>query len=171
VAIVAIAVATVSVGANAQETGDMAVGGKLLLNPGSYEPNFGIGAKFQYNVTVPIRLEASASYFLPKTWGVLGYSQWRESRWDVIVNGHWLFPVSDKITLYPLAGLGVRGWVNTWEGDDSWGILNESYSSSSVGAVLNLGGGLDLKLTDKLLFNAEVKLFGELLSVGVTYKL
>ncbi|MDR3286163.1 MAG: hypothetical protein LBT27_01800, partial [Prevotellaceae bacterium] len=35
----------------AQEKGDMAVGGNLVLGSGDSYSNYGIGAKFQYNVT------------------------------------------------------------------------------------------------------------------------
>jgi hypothetical protein len=27
--------------------------------------------------------------------------------WDLSANAHWLFSVSDKITVYPLAGLSI----------------------------------------------------------------
>jgi hypothetical protein len=30
--------------------------------------------------------------------------------WDLSVNGHWLFPLGDKITVYPLAGLGILNY-------------------------------------------------------------
>jgi outer membrane protein X len=117
--------------ANAQEKGNMAVGGNLVLFSG-------VGAKFQYNLTnplrlfnvaKPLRLEGSFTYFPDNNF----------SSWDLSANGHWLFTVADKITVYPLAGLG---------------ILNGSgYSDFFV----NIGGGVDYTLTDKLILNAELK--------------
>jgi outer membrane protein X len=98
VAVMAIAVFTMSVAANAQEKGDMAVGGNLVLGSGDSFTNYGIGAKFQYNVTNPLRLEGSFTYFLKKDYLTM---------WDLSANAHWLFPVADKITVYPLAGLGI----------------------------------------------------------------
>jgi len=141
VAIAAIAL-TVSVAAHAQSKGDMAVGGNLVLGTGNSYSNIGIGAKFQYNVTDPIRLEGSFTYFLKKDY---------VTQWDFSVNGHYLFPVTDLITVYPLAGLGLYG--TKWSID--WGLGNTSHSTSDI--CVNLGGGADYKLSDKLVLNAELK--------------
>jgi outer membrane protein X len=175
VAIVAIAVMTMSVAANAQEKGDMAAGGNLVLGSGDSFTNFGIGAKFRYNVTNPLRLEGSFTYFLPKKEGVSGLAETSLSMWDLSVNGHWLFPVADKITVYPLAGLGILGTSASAEVDmGEWGSYGGSASTSEFG--FNLGGGIDLKLTDKLILNAELKYkLGStwdrlLLSAGLAYK-
>ena len=157
-AIVVIAVVTINVAAHAQEKGDMAVGGNLVFGSGDSYSNVGIGAKFQYNVTNPIRLEGSFTYFLEKDY---------MSMWDLSVNGHYLIPVADQITVYPLAGLSMMGWKV------DYGLGNVSNSEFGV----NLGGGCDFKLTDKLILNAELKykIGGDwnrlLLSVGVAYKL
>jgi opacity protein-like surface antigen len=69
-----------------------------VLGSGDSYSNYGIGAKFQYNVTKPIRLEGSFTYFLKKD---------LISMWDLSVNAHYLFPIADKLTVYPLAGLGL----------------------------------------------------------------
>ena len=65
-AILIIAVLTMSLTAGAQEKGDMAAGGNPVFGSGDGLSNIGIGAKFQYNVTTPIRLEGSFTYFLKK---------------------------------------------------------------------------------------------------------
>ncbi|MCL2502799.1 MAG: porin family protein [Bacteroidales bacterium] len=141
-AAIAAIVLTMSVAAHAQLKGDMAAGGNLVLGTGSSYTNIGIGAKFQYNVTDPIRLEGSFTYFLKKDY---------VTQWDFSVNGHYLFPVADQITVYPLAGLGVYG--TKWSID--WGLGNTSASNTDV--CVNLGGGVDFKLTDQLILNAELK--------------
>ena len=157
VAIVAIAAVTMSVAAVAQQKGDMAVGGNLVLGSGDSYSNIGIGPKFQYNVTDPIRLEGSFTYFLKKDY---------VSMWDLSVNGHYLFPVTDVITLYPLAGLGILG--TKLHG------IGGSWSDSDV--CINLGGGIDIKLTDQLSLNGELKYKivnnwnRLLLSAGIAYK-
>jgi len=56
-AMVAIAAVAMSVAVQAQVTGDMAAGGHLAIGVGDNITNVGIGGKFQYNVTDPIRLE------------------------------------------------------------------------------------------------------------------
>jgi outer membrane protein X len=162
VAIVAIAVFTMSVAVSAQEKGDMAAGGNLVLGLGDSFTNYGIGAKFQYNVTNPLRLEGSFTYFLKKDYLTM---------WDLSVNAHWLFPVADKITVYPLAGLGILNY-STDLGLGAYGVKDASKSD----VAFNLGGGIDYKLTDKLILNAELKYKISdrwnrlLLSAGLAYR-
>jgi outer membrane protein X len=157
-AIAAIAVLTMSAAVQAQEKGDKAVGGNLVLGSGDHLTNVGIGPKFQYNVTNPLRLEGSFTYFLKKDYTTM---------WDLSVNGHWLFPIDDQITLYPLAGLGILNY-----GYD----FDRGLSDSQSDIALNLGGGIVYKLTDKLILNAELKYKISdqwdrlLLSAGLAYK-
>jgi outer membrane protein X len=159
VAIAAIAVMTMSVAANAQEKGGMAAGGNLVLGSGDSFTNIGIGAKFQYNVTDPLRLEGSFTCFLKKDFLKM---------WDLSVNGHWLFPVADKITVYPLADLGILNYSVDF---GEWGN-----SDPTSDFAFNLGGGIDYQLTDKLILSAELKYKISdqwnrlLLSAGLAYK-
>ena len=154
-AIIAIAV-TMSVAANAQQQGDMALGGNLVYGSGDSYSNVGIGAKFQYNITDPIRLEGSFTYFFEKDY---------LSMWDLSANGHYLFPVADQVTVYPLAGLSILGYKTD--------TILGNYSDSELG--LNLGGGIDYRLNDSVILNAELKYkTGDnwdrlLLSVGVAF--
>jgi outer membrane protein X len=158
-AIAAIAVLTVSMPAVAQEKGDMAAGAGLTLGMGDRFTNYGLGAKFQYSVLDALRLEGAFTYFLKKDYTTM---------WDLSVNGHWLFPVGDKMTVYPLAGLGILNYGI----DLGLGGLGASTSDFAF----NLGGGLDLKLTDQLIFNVEAKYKISdywdrmLLSAGLAYR-
>ena len=78
----------------AQEVGDIAVGVSIEITPGWVEEsrtedepksnNGGFGAKIQYNVTKPIRLEGVFVY-LP--------SSDRLGMWNININAHYLFPV------------------------------------------------------------------------------
>ena len=165
VAIVAIAVVTMSLAVNAQEQGDMAVGANLVLGYNSDFTDFGVGGKFLYNVSDAIRLEGAVTFFLPKD-----YFGVKLSFWDLSVNGHYLLPVSDKFTLYPLVGLGIQGWKLK--------VSESGISVSDTGSDLcfNLGGGFDYKLTDQLFLNCELKYrivedWNRLvISAGITYK-
>jgi outer membrane protein X len=95
--------------------------------------------------------------------------------WDLSVNGHRLFPVADKITVYPLAGLGVLGTTVSTPTIDlgEWGSYDASASTSDF--TFNLGG-IDYKLTDNLILNAELKykisdIWDRLMiSAGIAYK-
>jgi outer membrane protein X len=156
IAIAVIALTTISLTANAQQQGDMAWGVQgAFTSLKSYPDNvsfLGLGAKFRYNVTDPIRLEAAFTYYLPKD---------EMNLWDFSVDAQWLYPISDKVTLYPAAGLGIYG--------QKVSVLGYSASYSWFG--LNLGGGADFNINEKtaitaqLKYNTDVKLF--VLSAGV----
>ena len=151
-------VATMSVmTAEAQTKGDKAVGGNLSFGSGDSYSNLGIGAKFLYNVADPIRLEGAFTYFLEKD---------NISQWDLSVYGHYLFNVADKVTLYPIAGLGLYNVKASYMGI--------SASESEFG--FTIGGGLDYQLTDKLVLTADLKykmikdMDRMIISVGIAYK-
>lgn len=78
----------------AQRGGDKALG--LNLNYGS-ETSFGIGTRFQYNLTDEVRIEPEFNYYLKHD---------HRSFWDLGLNFSYLFPVAQDVTLYPLVGLG-----------------------------------------------------------------
>ena len=158
IAIVTIALATMSAAANAQ-TGEKTVGVYLALAAGEAITNIGIGGKFQYNVSDPIRLEGSMSYFLPRkstktsmyldfwTGGV--YTQLLEttvSMWDLSANAHYLFIASDEYTVYPLLGLSILGATVK--------VYDEKRTETSVG--LNLGGGMDFEISENVIINGEL---------------
>ncbi|GHT08001.1 hypothetical protein FACS189426_02580 [Bacteroidia bacterium] len=58
------------------------------------------------------KLEGSFTYFLPKKQGVSGLAETSVSMWDLSVNAHYLFSVADKISVYPLADLGILGFIS-----------------------------------------------------------
>lgn len=173
--IVTICIVFISIGTFAQK-GDKYVGASLSY--GTEISNLGIGVKGQYFFTDNVRGEASFDYFLKKD-GL--------SMWDINANVHYLFDVADKITVYPLAGIGLTNWV--FEGinfdEDDFDInsyTKETKSNNNTGSsteskiAVNLGCGAQYELTDKLNLNAELKYqiisnFNQLVfGVGVTYK-
>ena len=78
----------------AQKAGDKSLG--FNLNYAS-ETSFGIGTRFQYNVTDQIRVEPEFNYYFRND---------HVSFWDMGVNAAYLFPIASDVTLYPLAGIG-----------------------------------------------------------------
>ncbi len=143
-------IALLSIGAYAQK-GQTYLGGQLAY-PTEIE-SLGIGVKGGYGITDAIRAQATFDYFLKKN---------NVSWWDLNLDVHYLFPLGNNIKVYPLAGLtylrgsvdGFTQTVNTPDGTVTVGS-NESYSDGNLG--LNLGGGFQYDLTDKLVLNAEVK--------------
>lgn len=149
VAIIIIAVATMSASAAAQKQGEMAAGANLLFGTTSGYSNVGLGAKFLYNVTDPIRLAGEFDYFFKKDY---------TNMWDVSIYGHYLFPVADKIEVYPSVGLGVvgsRASIPTIS-IPGYGIVGGSASHSDF--AFSLGAGADYELTSNLALNAEFRI-------------
>ena len=130
-----------NVAAIAQTKGDMAVGGNLLFGTGNNYSSLGIGAKFFYNISDPIRLAGEFDFFPKKD---------RRSMWDFSAYGHYLFPVADKITLYPAVGFGLIGTSGPSQEN------NTGFRSSSD-FVLSLGGGIDYELSPKLILSGELR--------------
>lgn len=171
----AMALALTGMSASAQQ-GEKAAG--VNLSYGTEHKAIGIGVKGQYGITDAIRAEASFDYFLKKE-GL--------SMWDVNLNVHYLFSLTDKLKVYPLAGLTFTNWKfdNAFEMEidpdyaqymDEDDITSGSASSSESKFGVNLGAGLQYDLTDKLSLNFEAKYqlisdFDQMMfGVGVAYK-
>lgn len=182
---ITLCVVLVSLGASAQK-GETAVGANISY--GSEWQNIGIGAKGQYNFTDNIRGEVSFDYFLKKE---------GRSMWDINANIHYLFDVAPQIKVYPLAGIG---YVHSSSGssnfnsdssnndfdieidadddsDRSSRANNGNGNSSSDGEIaINIGGGAQYALTEKININAELKYqiisnFNQIVpSIGIAFK-
>ena len=103
---------------------------------------------------------------------------------DISVNVHYLCKIGNKMTVYPLAGLGYINVSPNWEiqstGNATGDWVNKTEAEQDGPAkhniVLNLGGGFEYAITDHLSANAEIK-FPILvdvnplpISLGVIYK-
>lgn len=177
----AMVVALVSISASAQQ-GEKAAG--INLSYGTEHKALGIGVKGQYGITDAIRAEASFDYFLKKD-GL--------SMWDINLNAHYLFSLSDKVKIYPLVGVTFTNWNYDYADEikdamNQWGdYLGEEYkdyindyaddaSGSESRFGVNVGAGIQYNLTDKLTLNLEGKYqiisdFDQtIFSIGVAYK-
>ena len=174
-------------GALAQK-GDMAVGLNLGVAPclekNASFTNFGIGAKFQYNVTNPIRLEADLDYWF-KAKGM--------DMFDITANVHYIFNVGSKIKVYPIVGIGyasVSGgssfdmddFEDIWGGYPFYSRASDDYDFDFDGGssrmnrfIFNLGVGCEYAITSKLMAGFEIKYqyvkdFQRLpITIGATY--
>lgn len=113
--------------------------GGVHLAYGTEIESVGIGVKYQYNITDNIRLEPSMNYFFEND-GV--------DMFDINANAHYLFPMASNVRVYPLAGLTFA----RWSGKDN-GILDDDVTRLGV----NVGGGAEMDITDKLMLNFELK--------------
>ena len=121
------------------------------LSYGTEIESFGIGVKYQYNITDNIRLEPSLNYSFPNH-GV--------DQFDINANAHYLFPMASNIRIYPLAGLTFTRWD-----------LGDAVTRLGV----NAGVGAEMDITDKLMLNFELKyqfvsdLDQAMFNVGIAY--
>jgi len=123
-----------------------AAGGNLLT-AGNQITLLGIGAKYQRFATETFRIEASFSYFIPRSvWGIASVGLQ-----DFSANAHFLVPLSDNVVWYPLVGFGIVNLTAsaTWQGE------RESDNDARFG--LNLGTGMDFRLSETLTLNIETK--------------
>lgn len=151
---------------NAQEKGDMAAGAYIAIGAGDSFTNYGLGAKFQWNVIDHLRLEPSMTYFVKKD---------DLSMWNLDANVHYQFVLDDIFTLYPLAGMGLVGVRYNEKPHDT--LPEEHFAFSDSEFVFNIGGGADFDITEKIMLNLEAKYkvgtddFNRFIfSMGVAYK-
>jgi len=155
-------IAAMSVCAFAQK-GQKAIGFNLGYTPclekGIKINNFGIAAKFQYNLTDALRSELNVGYdFKDKEIGFF----------TAAANFHYLFNVGDKFKVYPIVGVGYSRldfglWGDLMEIGDEWADEygyedDEDTSAPSKNKFLvNAGLGAEYALTENLSVGAEVK--------------
>jgi outer membrane protein X len=164
--VLAVALFLAATTVRAQKQGDMAAGGNLNILTGNGFTNFGIGATFRYNILDPLRAEGGLAFYLGNN---------HMSYWDLSFNAHWLFPMNDKFTLYPIGGLGVLGWSREKITYTLNGHSETFPAVSGSNFALNLGGGAEYSFTDNLSGNFEIKYkitdgSAALFTFGVHYK-
>lgn len=171
------------------QKGDMAVGLNLGVAPCLEKnvslTNFGIGAKFQYNVTNPIRLEADVDYWF-KAKGM--------DMFDITANVHYIFNVGSKIKVYPIVGIGYASVGGGYsfdmdDFDDIFGDYGQYFSRASDDYdfdfdggssrlnrfIFNVGVGGEYAITSKISAGLEIKYqyvkdFQRLpITIGATY--
>ena len=133
---------------SAQHQGDMAWGANLQV-AGDATTLVGIGGTFQYHITDPIRLEGSLSLFLPNR-QTTGLIETTLNMWNLSVNGHFLLPLTENVTFYPLLGLGIANISATRTGG-FWGTTTASQNYLG----LNIGAGIDFRISESTVINFE----------------
>ena len=156
-------VALFSVGAFAQEKGEMAVGGSLNFN--TKASMFGIGARYQYFFIDKLRADGEFAYYFKKD-GV--------SMFTFLASANYLFNVADKFNVYPIAGLGFAHSSASASGS----VEGHSYdvSVSSTDFIGQAGAGAQYFFTDKIGANFDAKYqFGHggtfVIAAGIIVKL
>ena len=104
----------------------------IHLSYGTGIESFGLGVKYQFNITNNIRLEPSLNF--------------AKNQFDINANAHYLFPMASNIRVYPLAGL-------TFANYGGFDGINGTVTRLGI----NAGGGAEMDITDKLILNFEAK--------------
>lgn len=120
-----------SLGALAQK-GQQSVGAQL--NYGTKTANYGVGVKYQYNLTDNIRLEGTADQFFENNGCEL---------WALSANAHYLFPLQERLKIYPLAGVVLGHFTDDLFVDTRLGI--------------NIGGGIQYDLNSHWALTGDLK--------------
>lgn len=107
------------------------------LSYGTEIESAGLGIKYQYNITNPLRIEPSFNYFFEND---------NVSMLDLNVNFHYLCPVAQSVKLYPLFGLTMSNWMFDmhdldvdWDGTTSMLMMGVTIMNSVSGLISELG--------------------------------
>lgn len=100
------------------------------LSYGTEIESAGLGIKYQYNITNPLRIEPSFNYFFEND---------NVSMLDLNVNFHYLCPVAQSVKLYPLFGLTMSNWMLTGMETTSMLMMGVTIMNSVSGLISELG--------------------------------
>lgn len=96
------------------------------LSYGTEIESAGLGIKYQYNITNPLRIEPSFNYFFEND---------NVSMLDLNVNFHYLCPVAQSVKLYPLFGLTMSNWMLTGMETTSMLMMGVTIMNSVSGLI------------------------------------
>lgn len=156
---VAMFVAMLCMGAQAQEKGDVAIGLRSGVNIATLKiagleedvTNFGIGAFGQYNLTDNWRLELEGIYHPMKN---------HVSDITVGLNVHYLFSLGESIKIYPTLGYALafvhsEAYTITGKGGASQQISHDSENETDGG--IQVGAGIQYNLGSNVFIAGEYK--------------
>ena len=105
-----------------------------------------IGVDYRYNIMDKVRLAPSVMYVFENDFANTFYAN---------ADAHYLARITDKATLYPLAGIGFSYWK--WDSiiDDLEDLFGKSENKLRVG--LNLGFGGEIRVTQDIIVGAEFR--------------
>jgi opacity protein-like surface antigen len=123
--------------------------------------HFNFYANGIYELTLPIHIAPSVTYFFPHVWK--GGTQFDQSKITVTtlmidLNGHYIFNSLDRFEFYGLAGLDV---LLAWKKDvftvTGTAPSTQTTKESDTAIGLNLGAGTYIKMAEQVDLNIEVK--------------
>ncbi|MBK5719247.1 outer membrane beta-barrel protein [Dysgonomonas sp. Marseille-P4677] len=132
------------------------------LNYGTKVESIGIGLRAQYGFTEHLRGTAEYKYYVDRH---------NLSAWGVNADGHYVFGVSETVSLYPIAGVNYTRW--TYDPGRSNG-LGYKYSDNRLGLNIGFGGQVNVAENSFIQIEAKealIKNYSQfVLSVGFMYQ-
>lgn len=132
---------------SAQAQENTRIGGFLAY--GTEIENIGIGANAEFPIMENLTISPSFIYYLPKKEYMV-----RVNWFEVNANANYYFINQDNMSVYALGGLSYNSVKVSF--DDDYGILG-NYSESDGRFGLNLGGGINFKISGNITPFAELK--------------
>lgn len=123
--------------------GEKAIG--VNVSYGKEIDDFGIGLNGLYNFTNTIQGEVYFDYFFKTD---------DTSLLDAGINLHFLFPIGNRMRIYPLVGFTISTWMFDLD-DDEMLEDDDSWTESKFG--INIGGGYQYDLSARLHICVEAK--------------
>ena len=179
---------------HAQKAGDISISANVVYTPNwtnywselpyyeymynSHSANIGVSAKIQYNISTPIKVEGVFTFF-PSFFNL--------GMWDLSLNAQYLFPVTRRLSVYPIAGLCLSKYKSDggYTNHDDVYIIDKKVAGKHTIYGVNTGGGIDYKLSNIISLQGELKyvigfdntIFSDyyktkrfMISIGMTYK-
>ena len=124
-----------------------------VMGMGGMLANFGICGKLRFNLTNAFRIETAFVYYLPRDIPLF-FIDTRWNVWEAGINMHIATSRSDIFSLYSLVGLNIMGLeITTTTNLFGYSASISSHSETIFG--FNLGGGFDLRLSNRVFLNVE----------------
>ena len=112
--------------------------------------SFAAGIDFRYNILAHVRLAPSVIYLFKNN---------NVSTWYANVDFHYLARITERVTIYPIMGVGLSAWQRDYlvpvTSEDDIEYRKETNSEARLG--LNLGAGVERRMTRDIILGAEFK--------------
>jgi opacity protein-like surface antigen len=131
---------------------------------------FTAGFDFRYNVLDRLRLAPSVMYLFTSNYYIPEYKGYEPTpkfnTWYANVDVHYLLRVTREMTIYPLAGVGLSVWQYDLSGLPAiavdgigfgYELFPETLDDTKVRLGLNLGVGIERRMTRDIILGAEFK--------------
>jgi opacity protein-like surface antigen len=123
--------------------------------------NFNIFAKGIYEISLPVHISPSVTFFLPHVWkqgDINSSSRVTVSTLMFDLNGHYVFNSLDRFEFYGLAGLDIMlAWKKDVMKIVGTAPITQTTKEKDNAIGLNIGAGSYVKLTEQIDLNIEAK--------------